>query len=469
MASPESSSRSRSWRPAGRRGSSSPGESRSSPGRTRLPCRSRSMSSRTRRLRPGSLPAGERRGAAAPGPRCDEAVRPEVRARADRLRAAARRVGGADRTERRRQVDFAGAARPRPRALGRGNRAPRGREHRLGAAAPGAVREADAAREPRALCAAPRGGSSGGGRRAPHRRIRASGRHRRRRSLGRQSSEAEPRDRAPRQARGSAPRRADRIAGPRAARPSLGPPGCAATGRRRTGLRHAAARGGRAPCRPCDRAPRRRRGICRAGCGIRGRRDARMTQVALLLRKDTLILRRSPLLLGLLIAYPLLIALLVGLVAGYANSKPRVALVDEDGLPRIVTVGGHEFDVDKTIKRVSKDVALVRLSAAAARREFRSGKVVAVLTVPEGFVSTLQGMVTSPKLEVQTARGIISSRVDEQVQALVFGLNRQLQTAYINTDLGYVRLILQGGKGSFIGREFTVLGLANAERLLSRQ
>ena len=191
-----------------------------------------------------------------------------------------------------------------------------------------------------------------------------------------------------------------------------------------------------------------------------------MTRVALLLRKDALILRRSPLLLGLLVAYPLLIALLVGLVAGYANSKPRVALVDEDHLPRIVTVGGHEFNVDKTIKRVSKDVKLVRLSRAEAQRELRSSKVVAVLTVPEGFVATLQGMVSSPRLEVQTARGIISSRVDEQVQALVFGLNRQLQTAYINTDLGYVRLIMQGGRGSFLGREFTVLGLGRAERLL---
>ena len=191
-----------------------------------------------------------------------------------------------------------------------------------------------------------------------------------------------------------------------------------------------------------------------------------MTRVALLLRKDALILRRSPLLLGLLVAYPLLIALLVGLVAGYANSKPRVALVDEDHLPRIVTVGGHEFNVDRTINRVSKDVKLVRLGHAEAQRQLRSGKVVAVLTVPEGFVTTLQGMVSSPKLEVQTARGIISSRVDEQVQALVFGLNRQLQTAYINTDLGYVRLILEGGKGSFLGREFTVLGLGRAERLL---
>ncbi|HYY64229.1 MAG TPA: ABC transporter permease [Gaiellaceae bacterium] len=193
-----------------------------------------------------------------------------------------------------------------------------------------------------------------------------------------------------------------------------------------------------------------------------------MSRVALLLRKDALILWRSPLLLGLLLAYPLLIALLVGLVAGYANAKPRVALVDQDGLPRFVTVGGHRFDVDKTINRVSKDVKLVRLGHAEAQRQLRSGKVVAVLTVPEGFISTLKGMVLSPKLVVQTARGIISSRVDEQVQALVYGLNRQLQTAYIGTDLGYVRLILNGGQGSFLGRQFTVLGLDGAELLLRR-
>ena len=41
-------------------------------------------------------------------------------------------------------------------------------------------------------------------------------------------------------------------------------------------------------------------------------------------------LRRSPLLLGALLAYPVVIALLVGLVAGYASAKPRVAFVDEE-------------------------------------------------------------------------------------------------------------------------------------------
>jgi ABC-type Na+ efflux pump permease subunit len=191
-----------------------------------------------------------------------------------------------------------------------------------------------------------------------------------------------------------------------------------------------------------------------------------MTHVGLLLRKDALILWRSPILLGLLLAYPLLIALLVGLVAGYANAKPRVAFVDKDGLPRTVEVGGRRFNVDKTIKRVSRDVTLVRLGDEEAQRQLRSGKVVAAVTVPPGFVATLKGMVSSPKLEVQTARGVISSRVDQQVQALVYGLNRQLQTAYIATDLGYVRLILHGGRGSFLGREFNVLGLDGAEELL---
>jgi ABC-type Na+ efflux pump permease subunit len=173
------------------------------------------------------------------------------------------------------------------------------------------------------------------------------------------------------------------------------------------------------------------------------------------------------LLLGVLLTYPLLIAVLVGLVAGYANAKPRVALVDEDGLPQVVAIAGHRFDVQRTIDEVSRNVKLVRLSPQEAKRQFRSGKVVAVVTVPEGFLATLKSMVVTPKLEVQTARGVISSRVDQQVQALVYQLNRQLQSAFIGTNLGYVRLILQGGTGTFLGRQFQVLGLDRAERELA--
>ena len=154
-----------------------------------------------------------------------------------------------------------------------------------------------------------------------------------------------------------------------------------------------------------------------------------MTRTWLIVRKDALVLRRSPLLFGILLAYPVAIALLVGLVAGYSNSKPRVALVDEDNLPATVVIGGKRFHVDHTIKEVSRNVKLVRLSAGDAQRQLRNGEVVAVVTVPPGFISTLEGMVRSPKLEVQLSHGTISSRVDQQVQALVYSLNRQLQRA----------------------------------------
>ncbi len=193
-----------------------------------------------------------------------------------------------------------------------------------------------------------------------------------------------------------------------------------------------------------------------------------MSRIGLLLRKDALMLRRSPLLLGILLAYPAAIAVLVGLVASYASAKPRVALVDEDRLPPTVEVGGERFHVDRTIRQVSRNVTLVRLSPEVAQHQLRTGKVVAVVTVPPGFIATLRGMVQSPKLELELSRGTISSRVEQQVQALVYSLNRQLQDAYIGNNLQYVTLILHGGNGTFLGRPFNVLGLERAEQLLAR-
>jgi len=193
-----------------------------------------------------------------------------------------------------------------------------------------------------------------------------------------------------------------------------------------------------------------------------------MNRIWLLLRKDALVLRRSPLLLAILLAYPLTIAVLVGLVASYSNSKPRVAFVDEDNLPPTVVIGGHRFHVDRTIQEVSKNVKLVRLSPAEAQQQLKNGKVVAVVTVPPGFIATLKEMVRSPQLEVQLSHGTISSRVDQQVQALIYSLNRQLQQAYIGTNLSYVTLILHGGSGTFLGRPISVLGLERSQRVLAR-
>jgi ABC-2 type transport system permease protein len=186
-------------------------------------------------------------------------------------------------------------------------------------------------------------------------------------------------------------------------------------------------------------------------------------RAALLLGKDLRVLRRSPVLLGVLVSYPLLIALLLALVAGYANAKPRVAFVDDDNLPAEVEIGGRTFHIQRTIDRVSDDVTLVELDRAEAERQLRNGKVVAVVRVPAGFLAQLQAMQESPRLELETTRGLLASRVTQQMQALVYSLNRELQDAFIEANLAYVDLILHGGTGEFLGRRFDVLGLERAE------
>ena len=191
-----------------------------------------------------------------------------------------------------------------------------------------------------------------------------------------------------------------------------------------------------------------------------------MRRVGLVLRKDLRVLARSPLLLGLLVAYPLLVAGLVGLVAAYGSAKPRVALVDEDRLPEVAVVGGRSFRIQDAIDEVGRNVHLVRMQPDEAARALRTGRVVATLTVPPGFLADLKSGVHAPSLAYQTTRGGISSRITQQVQALVYALNRRLQAAYVDTDLRYVSLIVDGGKATFLGHTYDVLGLTRLQREL---
>jgi ABC-type Na+ efflux pump permease subunit len=192
-----------------------------------------------------------------------------------------------------------------------------------------------------------------------------------------------------------------------------------------------------------------------------------MRPIRLLLGKDLTVLRRSPLLLGALVAYPIVIALLVGLVAGYASSKPRVAFVDEDGIPPVVVVGGHGFHIQAVIDQVAHEVTLVRMSPEEADRELASGKIAASITVPPGFLSELVTTVQSPQLVLRTVSGGLAPRVTQQMQALVYQLNRKLQVGFIDANLRYVNLILHGGNASFLGKHFNILGLDHMESELN--
>ena len=191
-----------------------------------------------------------------------------------------------------------------------------------------------------------------------------------------------------------------------------------------------------------------------------------MTGVRLLLGKDLRVLRRSPALLAALVLYPLLFAVLVGLVVRFASDRPTVAFVDLDGLPEELTLAGESFDVQNVIEQVNDRAELVAMSEEEAERQLETGEVVAAIVVPRGFAARLRGMVESPELVLRTGRGGLAGRFELQTEALVYRLNRLLQEAYIAANLEYVQLLVEGGEASFLGEEFDVVGLDEADELL---
>ena len=169
-----------------------------------------------------------------------------------------------------------------------------------------------------------------------------------------------------------------------------------------------------------------------------------------------------------LVAYPVVIALLIGVTAAYANSKPRVAVVGLGQVPPRVTVAGETFDIEALIHEVAKNVRLVEMSESEAADQLASGRVAAAITIPDGFVEELKGLVGSPHLELATGTGGITPRVRQQMQALVYNLNLHLQKAFIEADIRYVQLLQHGGTGKVLGRSFSIIGLDGTARLLAK-
>jgi hypothetical protein len=191
-----------------------------------------------------------------------------------------------------------------------------------------------------------------------------------------------------------------------------------------------------------------------------------VSALTLLLFKDARALARArPLAVG-LVLYPLLVALVVGLVVRYAGERPEVSLVGEDALPSLVRVGNRTFDFRERLREAT-EVRLVSRSAAEAERELDSGRSLATLVIPPDFADRLSGLRASPKVVLLTTRSGLSTRVVEKVRALVYSLNLELQQAYIDANLAAVKLLLRGGSGSIGDTHFTLLGLAKAERRLT--
>src|SRR3954452_20856183 len=107
--------------------------------------------------------------------------------------------------------------------------------------------------------------------------------------------------------------------------------------------------------------------------------------------KDLRILRRSPFLVALLIIYPALVALLIGLALSRGPDKPRVAFLNEvpEGQSTI-DLGGKRVDLARYSNQFFTAVDPVRVQTrAAAIKEVHSGNALAALIIPSDIVDKL--------------------------------------------------------------------------------
>lgn len=193
-----------------------------------------------------------------------------------------------------------------------------------------------------------------------------------------------------------------------------------------------------------------------------------MRAFALLLRKDVRLLRRAPALLLVLVVYPVLVALLVTLALQSNDRRPAIAVVVQDTSGRTVAVGDERLGIDDYVARLSEDVNVRRLDAAAAKDALDAGRVTAVLTIPEGFISDLQSGVRQPVLRLDASRRtpIEADAVVRNLESAVYRLNQRLAAGYVNQVLRLVDLVLKGGELGAFGRSTSALGLVNSRQVV---
>jgi ABC-2 type transport system permease protein len=196
-----------------------------------------------------------------------------------------------------------------------------------------------------------------------------------------------------------------------------------------------------------------------------------------LLVKDLQILRRSPLLLGLLVAYAAVIGLPVGYGLGAPPGKPRVAFLNEvSPTDTTVLVGSDRLDVTQYADDLFEAIEPVRVdSRAEAEEAVRSGDALAALIVPADVTRKLQDAVALtgsgevPTLEVlYAAENPLKRRyVEQTISARVADANRALSGRITEVAARYIDILLRGGDFDILGRQIEALGLQRSARILA--
>lgn len=189
-----------------------------------------------------------------------------------------------------------------------------------------------------------------------------------------------------------------------------------------------------------------------------------------LLVKDLRVLKRSPLLVAMLVLYPVIVAVLIGFALSRGPEKPEVAFYN--GVPRSENrfdLGGTSINLSDQADVLFKAIDPVRVgSREEAVRLVRSGDVLGAIVIPEDITQKLRTGIASGTIEVYynaedpAKRQYVENTIRSQVQTANAALTRRIAGEAVSL----LELIRSGGRYRFLGEDIDVLGLQRSARIL---
>ncbi len=192
-----------------------------------------------------------------------------------------------------------------------------------------------------------------------------------------------------------------------------------------------------------------------------------------LLLKDLQILRRSPLQATLLVAYPILIAILVGFAVSREPEKPRVAFLNEVPADSRIHVGGQELQAAGVGSRICARVECVDVADRdQAVKKVENGEALAALILPANLVDQINSLSTlapgAPEVEVLVNESdpVKAKLVDERITTLLAQANLAIAKRIAAEGGHYLNLLIEGGDLPVLGQSVHILGLSATAQIL---
>jgi ABC-type transport system involved in cytochrome c biogenesis permease component len=180
-----------------------------------------------------------------------------------------------------------------------------------------------------------------------------------------------------------------------------------------------------------------------------------------LLKKDLLILGRSRLLVGVLVVYPIAIALLIGLAISRSPGKPKVAIVDETPPGQTIQVGSERVDVSHYADQLFSQVSPVHVpSREQAVADIKSGTVLAAVVIPRDLAARISSGVSQGSIEVlyngnALEQSLVRSQLSSALAQANVGFSEQIQRAAAQA----IGVLLTGGNLGVLGAPSNLIGL----------